>query len=71
MKCPACGYEDEIQGDLEGFKQGEHGDFFAGKLTREHPIFPTTQEVVTLLVCPDCGHVFSTKKRYDAGESNA
>lgn len=68
MKCAGCGYEDEIQGKFEGFQQGPLGDFFVGKLTREHPKYPTMEEKATLLGCPACGHVFMTTKQYHKGE---
>lgn len=69
MKCVSCGYEDDIQGDVEGFRQGPLGDFFTMRLTREHPRYSTLEEHATLLGCPACGHVFVTTKHYDKGEN--
>ncbi len=68
MKCTACGYEDEIQGDLEGFQQGPLGDFFVSTLTREHPRYSSLEQQAKLLGCPACGNVFISTKPYRLGE---
>ncbi len=70
MKCAACGYQDEIQGNIEGFQQGSLGDFYVGKLTREHPKYSTMDEHATLVGCPACGHVFMTTRQYHNGETH-
>lgn len=59
MKCPHCEYTDEIKGDVDGFMQGDRGDFYVGgTLERQNKKHMWIKDSIKLYGCPSCMKTF-------------